>query len=82
MTAPSDLIAEAPEASHTPGLIAAAPDLHSTALELERLSLVIESAVRHSDPPHREVVLSLIRENRAAIAKAEGRVLTSPGGGR
>lgn len=53
-------------------LIAAAPDHHAVAVELHRLSLVIESAVRNADPAHRDDVVALINANRAAIAKTEG----------
>lgn len=48
----------------------AAPDYHAVALELDRLMLVIESAVRHSDPANHAAVMALILANRAAIAKA------------
>lgn len=54
-------------------LIAAAPEHHAVALELERLSLVVESAVRNSDPANRSAILALIMANRAAISRAEGR---------
>lgn len=53
-------------------LIAAAPDFSDVSRELQRLSLVIESAVRNADLPNRPDVLALINANRAAIAKAEG----------
>lgn len=53
-------------------LIAAAPDYHAVALELHRLSLVIESAVRNADPVLRDDVAALISANRAAVAKVEG----------
>ena len=53
-------------------LIAAAPDQHAVALELERLMLVIESAVRHSDPRNHAAVMALILANKAAVAKAVG----------
>lgn len=53
-------------------LIAAAPDHHAVALQLDRLMLVIESAVRHSDPRNHAAVMLLLTANRAAIAKATG----------
>jgi hypothetical protein len=53
-------------------LIAAAPDQHAVCLELDRLMLVIESAVRHSDPRNHAAVMALILANKAAIAKATG----------
>jgi len=52
-------------------LIAAAPDHYAAARELDRLMLVIESAVRNADPSHHEAVLAALKANRAAIAKAE-----------
>ena len=55
-------------------LIAAAPDHHAVALELERLMLVIESAVRHSDPRNHAAVMALILANKAAVRKAVGAV--------
>lgn len=53
-------------------LIAAAPDHHAVALELDRLMLVIESAVRWQDPSHSAAVVAMLKANRAAIAKAKG----------
>lgn len=53
-------------------LIAASPDHHAVALELDRLMLVIESAVRRQDPSHSEAVVAMLKANRAAIAKATG----------
>ena len=53
-------------------LIAAAPDHHAVALELDRLMLVIESAVRQHDPSHSEAVVAMLKANRATIAKATG----------
>lgn len=52
--------------------LAAAPDQHAVALELERLMLVIESAVRHSDPRNHAAVLALIIANKAAVKRAVG----------
>jgi len=53
-------------------LIAAAPDLDAAAREIDRLLLVIESAVRNADPVHHEAVLAALKANRTAIAKASG----------
>lgn len=39
----------------------------AVALELDRLMLVIESAVRWQDPTHHAAVLSLLKANRAAL---------------
>ena len=55
--------------------MAAAPEQHAAGLELERLSLIIESAVRQADPVHHAAVVSLIKANRAALAKATGAAL-------
>ena len=56
-------------------LIAAAPDQYAAAVEFDRLSLMIESAVRErcgaSSRDH-EAVAAAIKANRAAIAKARG----------
>lgn len=54
-------------------LIAAAPDQHASGIELDRLFLVIESAVRNADPAHLPAVVAALKANRAAVAKAEGR---------
>ena len=53
-------------------LIAAAPDLLAALKEWDRLSLVIDSAVRRADPTYADDVLGRIRAGRAAIAKARG----------
>jgi hypothetical protein len=53
-------------------LIAAAPDHHAVALELDRLMLVIESAVRWQDKSNHAAVLAMLKANRAAIRKATG----------
>ena len=53
-------------------LMAAAPEHHAVALELDRLMLVIESAVRWQDPTHHTAVVALVKANRAVIAKAIG----------
>lgn len=53
-------------------LIAAAPDHHAVALELDRLALVIDSAVRFADPAFKDEVQALLRANKAAIARARG----------
>lgn len=50
-------------------LIAAAPDHLSVALELDKWSLVILSAVRHDAPSDHDAIVALIKANRAAIAK-------------
>jgi hypothetical protein len=51
-------------------LIAAAPDYHTAAREIDRLALVIESAVRFSDPTNLAAVRAALKANQAAIAKA------------
>lgn len=51
-------------------LIAAAPDHHAVALELYRLMLVIESAVRFADPSYKDEVQAMLRANKAALNKA------------
>lgn len=56
----------------TPPTPPAAPDLHSVAVELDRLMPVIESAVGLCDPGHHAAVLALVLANRAALAKANG----------
>ena len=61
-----------PHAEQDARLIAAAPDHHDAAREIDRLVLVIESAVRNADPGHHAEVLAALRANRAAIAKATG----------
>ncbi|WP_433942343.1 hypothetical protein [Brevundimonas diminuta] len=53
-------------------LIAAAPDHHAVALELDRLMLVIDSAVRFADPTFKDEVQALLRANKRAIARARG----------
>ena len=53
-------------------LIAAAPELLDAAVELDRLLLVIESAVRFADPTHSKAVLAALKANSAAISKAKG----------
>jgi hypothetical protein len=50
-------------------LIGAAPDLHDGAVELDRLMLVIESAVRNADPRNYKAVVAALNANRAAITK-------------
>lgn len=47
-------------------------DLLAAARELDRLSLIILSAVNLSDRPNLPVVAEAIRANRAAIKKAIG----------
>lgn len=64
---PSPSLAEGEQLAR---LIAAAPDHHAVALELDRLMLVIESAVRWQDPTNHAAVLAMLKANRAAIAKA------------
>jgi len=51
-------------------LIAAAPDYHTAAREIDRLALVIESAVRFSDPTNLAAVRAALKANQAAILKA------------
>lgn len=53
-------------------LIAAAPDMLASAIEIDRLTLVIESAVRNFDPRNYAAVLSALRANIAAIKSAKG----------
>lgn len=50
-------------------LSAANEGLHAIARELDRLSLVIESAVRQDDPKNSPAVLALIKANQAALAE-------------
>jgi hypothetical protein len=50
-------------------LIAAAPDQHEAAKEIDGWSLVIESAVREAQPHHAEAIVNALLANRAAIAK-------------
>jgi len=50
--------------------IVALPDLLGAMREIDRLFLVIESAVRNSDPQRHAAVLEALKENRAAINKA------------
>lgn len=50
----------------------ALPELLATAAELDRLMLVIESAVRWQDPAHHSAVLALVKANRTVLAKATG----------
>jgi hypothetical protein len=65
MRAPEEVAANA-------RLIAAAPKLLEALQELDRWSLVIESAVRQDGPHHCESIVDAILAARAAIAKAEG----------
>jgi hypothetical protein len=53
-------------------LIAAALDLYAAGAAIDRLLLVIESAVRTADPAHHSAVLDALEANRAALAKAQG----------
>lgn len=53
-------------------LIASAPDLRAISTELDRLMLVIESAVRHSDPKNHAAIEALILANRSIVEKAKG----------
>ena len=53
-------------------LIAAAPDQNAALLEVDRLSLVIESAVRYADFPNHAAVLAALNAVTAAIARARG----------
>ena len=43
--------------------------LRANARELDRLMLVIESAVRHSDPINHAAVMALILANRDSVSK-------------
>jgi hypothetical protein len=54
-------------------LIAAAPDLLSAAIKLDRMALVIESAVRRANDGNYNATLSALKAIEAAIAKAEGK---------
>ena len=65
--------AAAAESEANARLIAAAPEQHAICDELERLSRVIESAIKQAEPYHLERVQRLLDLNRAALAKAEGR---------
>lgn len=56
-----------PSLGHT---MAAAHDLLEAAREIDRLSLVIESAVRNADSRHHDAVVTAIKDLRAAIKKA------------
>ena len=51
-------------------LIAAAPNMLAAAREIDRLLLVIESAVRNADHPHWEAVVRALKANNAAIGLA------------
>ena len=53
--------------------IAAAPDLLEIVRELDRLGLVIESAVRADQPPYDDQITDLIDRARDAIAKVDGK---------
>lgn len=61
-----------PEGEANARLIAAAPDHHAVALELDRLALVIDSAVRFADPAFKDEVQALLKANKAALARARG----------
>lgn len=52
------------------GLIAAAPEMLAAGVEIDRLILVIESAVRYADQLNHAEVLAALKANRAAIIKA------------
>jgi len=52
-------------------LFAAAPDMLAAGIEIDRLMLVIESAVRNDDKSHHAKVLAALKANRAAIAEAK-----------
>ena len=58
------------EAEANARLVAAAPELLAAGSELDRLTFVIESAVRRSDPLNHPAVVAAIKANRAALAKA------------
>lgn len=58
------------EAAANARLIAAAPQLLEALQAYDRLSLVIESAVRLGDPLHGPGVVAAIKAGRAAIATA------------
>ncbi|WP_286951479.1 MULTISPECIES: hypothetical protein [Brevundimonas] len=62
----------APNTEANARLIASAPDHHAVALELDRLALVIDSAVRFADPAFKDEVQALLRANKDAIARARG----------
>ena len=59
-------------------LIAAAPDMREASREIDRLSLVILSAVNFADKAHLEAVSAALKANRDALAKATP-LLTSRG---
>lgn len=51
-------------------LIAMAPDQYMVGIWLDKLSLVIESAVRADAPSFHDQVVAMIKANRAAITRA------------
>ena len=53
-------------------LFASAPDLYAALAELDRFSLVIESAVRHQERGSYQPILDVIKQARTALAKARG----------
>ena len=53
-------------------LIAAAPTMAEAAVAIDRLMLVIESAVRNADPSHHRAVVDALNANAAALRKARG----------
>ncbi|MDO8912341.1 MAG: hypothetical protein Q8N10_03525 [Phenylobacterium sp.] len=53
-------------------LMIGAASLDRAAREIDRLALIIDSAVRHSEPGFRDTVLGALKANRAAILKAAG----------
>lgn len=53
-------------------LIAASPDLFEALAEIDRLSLVILSAVNYADRDNLEAVSGVLKASRAALARARG----------
>lgn len=53
-------------------LIAAAPDHYAVALELDRLALVIDNAIRFADPAFKDEVQALLRANKSVLSRATG----------
>lgn len=66
------VVADLEESEANARLIAAAPCQHDAGREIDRLSLVIESAVRNADPVNHEAVLAALKANRAALQRATG----------
>lgn len=46
--------------------------MHASGTELDRLALIIESAVRNADPGRHEIVVAALKANNIALSKATG----------